>query len=113
MAVKKVGVRGEAKMILKAWPLVQERTLEWETPKTFQDSITTTSNKAGYQLITRKVSESELEAQLVVESMTQEDFGRHILTLENQLGEETYKVSRIFHSLIIVPFLNPGVLLRG
>ena len=111
MAVEKVGVRGDAKLILKAWPLVKERSLEWETPKTFQDSITTSSNEAGYQLITRKVSETELEVQLVVERVTQEDFGRHILTLGNQLGEETYKGVRSYHSLVIVCFLNPGVLL--
>ena len=113
MAVEKVGVRGKAKLILKAWPMVKERSLEWETPKTFQGSITTTSNEAGYQLITRKVSETELEVQLVVERVTQEDFGRHILTLHNQLGEETYKVVRSYHSLVIVCFLNPGVLLRS
>ena len=113
MAVEKVGVRGEAKVILKAWPLVQKSTLKWETPKTFQDPITTTSNEAGYQLLARKVSESELEVQLVVERITQEDLGRHILTVENQLGEESYKVSKSFHSLTIVCFLNPGVLLRA
>ena len=98
---------------MKAWPLVEESSLEWETPKTFQEPITTTSNEAGYQLITRKVSETELEVQLVVERVTQEDFGRHILTLHNQLGEETYKVVRSYHSLVIVCFLNPGVLLRS
>ena len=102
-------------MILKASPLVQESTLEWETPRhgRLQDPITTTSNEAGYQLIARKVSESELEVQLVVERMTKEDFGLHILSLQNQLGAETYKVSRSCLSLKIVCFLNPGVFLRG
>jgi len=106
VAVEKVGVRGEAKVILKAWPLVQKSTLEWETPKTFQDSITTTSNEAGYQLTARKVSESELEVQLVVERITQEDLGRHILTLENQLGEETYKVF-FFEPKVAQVFISP------
>ena len=95
MAVERVGVRGEATLILKAWPLVQESSLEWETPKTFQEPITTTSTEAGYQLNATKVSETEMEVKLVVESMTKEDFGRHTLTVENQLGEETYKVSGI------------------
>ena len=109
MAVKNVGVRGEAKVILKAWPLVQRSSLEWETPKTFQEPITTNSNKAGYQLTARKVRETELEVKLVVESMTKEDFGRHTLTVENQLGDETYKVS--WSCLLIICFLNLGVLL--
>ena len=111
MGVEKVGVRAEAKVILKARPLVQESTLQWETPKTFQDPITTTSKKAGYRLIARKVSDSELEVHLVVEKVTKEDLGRHILSLHNQLGAETYKVSRSCLSLTVVCFLNPGVLL--
>ena len=113
VALENVGVRGEAKLILKAWPLVQRSSLKWETPKTFQEPITTTSNEAGYQLTARKVSETELEVHLVVESMTKEDFGRHTLTVENQLGEETYKVSGSFHSLLIIFLLNLGLLLRG
>ena len=93
VGVEKVGVRAEAMVILKALPLVQESTLEWETPKTFQAPITTTSNEAGYQLIAKKVSDSELEVQMVLERATKEDLGRHILSLRNQLGAETYKVS--------------------
>ena len=113
VAVESVGERGEATLTVKAWPLVQESSLKWETPKTFQEPITTTSNEAGYQLTARKVGETELEVLLVVESMTKEDFGRHTLTVENQLGEETYKVSGSFHSLLIICFLNLGLLLRG
>jgi len=92
VAVEKVGVRGEAKVILKAQPL-KENSLEWETPKTFQEPITISSNEAGYQLTAKKISGTELEVKMVIERMTQEDFGRHTLTLENQLGEETYKVT--------------------
>ena len=105
VAVEKVGVRGEAKVILKAQPL-KENSLEWETPKTFQEPITISSNEAGYQLTAKKISGTELEVKMVIERMTQEDFGRHTLPLGNQLGEETYKVSCSFQSHLIVWFLN-------
>jgi len=92
VAVEKVGVRGEAKVILKAMPL-KESTLEWETPKTFQEAITIRSDEAGYQLTAKRISGTELEVKMVIERMMQEDFGRHTLTFKNQLGDETYKVT--------------------
>lgn len=94
MPVEGVGQRGEAKLTVRAQPLVREYTLEWETPVNFKDPITTSSRQPGYRLVTRKVSESELEVQLVIERMTVEDFGAHTITLGNQLGRQTYKVSR-------------------
>ena len=107
MAVEKIGVRGEAKVILKAQPLEWETSLEWETPKTFQEPITISSNEAGYQLTAKRISGTELEVKMVIERMTQEDFGRHTLTFKNQLGDQTYKVSCKCHSLLIIFwFLN-------
>jgi len=106
VGVEKVGVRAEAKVILKALPLVQESSLEWETPKTFQAPITTSSNEADYQLIARKVSDAELEVQMVLERVTKEDLGRHILSLRNQLGAETYKVF-FFEAKVAQVFISP------
>merc|ERR1712212_549452 len=91
-AVEKVGVRGVAKMKVQARPLVQRSTLKWKRPEAFSEIITTSSKQDNYELVTKNVSESELEVELVVKSMTDKNWGSHSLTLENELGEQTYKV---------------------
>jgi len=91
-AVEKVGVRGVAKVKVMARPLVKRSSLKWNRPEAFAPLITSSSKQENYQLVTRNVSESELEVQLVVKSMTDKNWGSHILTVENQLGEQTYKV---------------------
>jgi len=91
-AVEKVGVRGVAKVKVQARPLVQRSTLKWKRPEAFSPLITSSSKQENYELVTRNVSESELEVQLVVKSMTDKNWGSHILTVENELGEQTYKV---------------------
>jgi len=73
-------------------PLVQASTLQWKRPEAFSALITASSKEENYELVTKKVSESELEVQLVVKSMTDKNWGSHILTVENELGEQSYKV---------------------
>ena len=103
-AVEKVGVRGVAKVKVQARPLVQRSTLKWKRPEAFAPLITSSSTQENYELVTRNVSESELEVQLVVKSMTDKNWGSHILTVENELGEQTYKVCASCHSILIVKF---------
>jgi len=91
-AVEKVGVRGVAKVNVRGRPLVKATTLRWKRPEAFSEIITTSSKQDNYELVTKNVSESELEVQLVVKSMTDKNWGSHSLTLENELGEQTYKV---------------------
>ena len=90
--MEKVGVRGVAKVNVKARPLVNASTLSWKRPEAFSAIITSSSKQENYELVTKKVSESELEVHLVVKSMTDKNWGSHSLTLENELGEQTYKV---------------------
>lgn len=103
-AVEKVGVRGVAKVKVQARPLVQRSTLKWKRPEAFSPLITSSSKQENYELVTRNVSESELEVQLVVKSMTDKNWGSHILTVDNELGEQTYKVCGSCHSILIVKF---------
>merc|ERR1712168_579021 len=91
-AVEKVGVRGVAKVNVRARPLVNASTLSWKRPEAFSAIITSSSKLENYELVTKKVSESELDVHLVVKSMTDKNWGSHSLTLENELGEQTYKV---------------------
>ena len=94
MAAGGVGHRGEAKLSVRALPLVLDNTLVWETPVNFMEKITTSSRPPGYQLTTRRVSQTELEVRMVVEKMSAADFGPHSLIVENQLGRQMYKVPR-------------------
>jgi len=91
-AVEKVGVRGVAKVNVRGRPLVQATSLRWKRPEAFSALITATSKEENYELVTKKISESELEVQLVVKKMTNKNWGSHILTVDNELGEQTYKV---------------------
>jgi len=106
VAAEGVGHRGEAKLSVRALPLVLDNTLVWETPVNFMEKITTSSRQPGYQLTTRRVSQTELEVQMVVEKMSAADFGPHSLIVENQLGRQMYKV-RFFEPEVARVFISP------
>lgn len=99
--MEKVGVRGVAKVNVRGRPLVQATSLRWKRPEAFSALITATSKEENYELVTKKISESELEVQLVVKKMTNKNWGSHILTVDNELGEQTYKVCPGCHSILI------------
>ena len=90
--MESVGVRGAAKVKVRGRPLVQETSLRWKRPEAFSNLITASSKEENYELVTKKVSESELEVELVVKKMTDKNWGSHILTVNNELGEQAYKV---------------------
>jgi len=106
VAAEGVGHRGEAKLSVRALPLVLDNTLVWETPVNFMEKITTSSRQPGYQLTTRRVSQTELEVRMVVEKMSAADFGPHSLIVENQLGRQMYKV-RFFEPEVARVFISP------